>query len=365
MRVLAPMLLLLAVLFDAGAARAQPGGWRGVYVAGAPLNGPGALLPDAAYRGPAGGVYLRLVWAQLEPAPGRYDWRLLDRELARARRANRRVSLSVIAGGRAPPWLSGAGVRVVEVMAARGGRARRACGPIAVPVPWDAGYQRAYARLMAAVATRVRAGGAWDAVRIVKLTGIGRVTEELRLPITTPAGAECGGDPSGQWRAAGYTADRAVAAWQGLADAAARAFPGKLLAQDVLDRNDFPAARGPGDDPSVKRRIVAAGVRAYPGRFAVQWDGLNLGGPLAGAVADARAQGALVGWQTNAFRGLDGAGCNPGRRSAPQPCDAAGFDAMLRRGTAAGGGYLEVWEDDAQRFPDAVARAERALATGR
>jgi hypothetical protein len=351
--------LVLTLALLAGPALAQGAGWRGVYVASAPLNGPRQMLPDAAYRGPGSGVYVRLVWAQVEPAPGRYDWSLLDAALARATAAGKKVSLSVIAGGRSPTWLAGQGVQVVEVAAARG--ANRTCDRIAVPVPWDAGYQKAYARMQAAVAARVRARGAWDAVRIVKLTGIGRITEELRLPITVRADP-CGGDPSGQWRQAGYTPERAVAAWRVLADATARGFPGKLLAQDVLDRNDFPAASGPGDDPAVKRRIVADGIRAYPGRFAVQWDGLNLGGTLAGSVGEARARGALVGWQTNAFRGLNGAGCNPDRRSGPRACDAAGYAAMLRRGAAAGGGYLEVWEDDQRAFPKAVAEADRALA---
>lgn len=337
----------------------------GLYVASDPLLGPARGLPDALYREPAAaGVYLRLVWARIEPESGRFDFSSLDREVARAVAAGRRLSISVMAGGRSPEWLARQGARVLRFRVGRGG-VNRACVPIAVPLPWDAAYQRAYAAMMARVAARLRATpGAWAQLRVVKLTGIGRITEELRVPISVGAD-ECGGDPNAQWRVVGYTPDRVVAAWSVLADTVATAFPGKLLGQDIIERNDFPAATGGGDDPEVKRRIIARGIARYPGRFLVQWNGLTASGPIAPTPIEARARGALLGWQTNAFRGLDGAGCNAKRRVKAMACDAQGYAAILERGVRTGAAYIEIWPDDALRFPKVVSGADAAIRRAR
>ncbi|HEX8388883.1 MAG TPA: beta-galactosidase [Sphingomonas sp.] len=348
-----------------GTARTAVADHRGVYVATGPLLNARRGIPEAVYAQPLGsGVYIRLVWTQIEPRPGAYDFSLLDAELARAVRAGRKVSLSVQAGARSPTWLADAGVGTVR-LATRQGGANRICLPVAIPVPWDAGYQRAYARAMRAVADRIRATrGGWDAVRVVKLTGISRITEELRLPITAGAN-ECADDPSAEWREAGYTPDRAVAAWTALSDGVARAFPGKLLGQDVIERNDFPATTGRGFDPSVKERIVAEGLRRYPRRFMVQWNALTVDGPLGETPLRAKARGAVLGWQTNAFRGLEGAGCNAERRGPPLACDARSYAALVLRGSGSGAEYLEVWARDALRFPDAVRAADAELRRGR
>jgi hypothetical protein len=369
------LLVLAALLAGLGSAAAQaprPSAgpardFGGIYASTLPLLDARRLLPDGIYRNPAAaGVYIRLVWSVVEPRRGQYDFTLLDRELDRAVAAGKRVSLSVIAGGHAPAWLAAEGIPTLRFDIGRGG-ANRACITTEMGVPWDAGYQAAFAELWTALARHIRARpGAWEALRIVKLTGMNRITEELRIPADTGRRNDvCGQqDEAARWLSVGYTPQRAVEAWTRLAEGIATAFPEQLLSLDVLERNDFPPIGDDGRpvaDSPVKARIIAEGRRRFGPRFAVQWNGLTAEGPLAEAVLAAHRQGSPIGWQSNAFRGAEGAGCNAARNAQAEPCDEARFAAILRRGTGTGAAFLEIWAPDILRFPAAVRAADATL----
>lgn len=341
---------------------------KGIYVASFPLLAPKALLPDAVYASPhVSGVYIRLVWARVEPRPGEYDFSLLDAELRRAVASGKRISLSIITGAHAPRWLPSQGIAARSFRVGRGGQNRQ-CLEISMALPWDQGYQKAYAALLRAVADHIRSiPAAWDLVRIVKLTGIGRFTEELRLPADFGDGEVCGNTTSTRtWLEAGYTDDRIVGAWVSLAEAVAHAFPDQLLAQDVLERNDFPTsaeAGSRGASQTVKARIIEAARKLYPNRLALQWNGLTATGGLSETVLAAGRTGVHFGWQSNAFRGFDGAGCNPSRRTAAETCSPDQYKAILQNGVSTGADYIEVWPTDAVAFGEAIGWADQALRT--
>ena len=173
-------------------------------------------------------------------------------------------------------------------------------------------------------------------------------------------------DEAGQWLAAGYQPQRVTEAFGRLSVGLAERFPGQQLALDILQRNDFPVLDGGGRqsaDP-VKPQLIAEAEQRFSSRFMLQWNGLSLTAPLAETVVQAQRRGTIIGWQSNAFQGLQGAGCNLRRQDAAQPCDEAGFAAILRRGLEAGAAYLEVWAADVVRFPQAVRQADAALAAG-
>src|SRR5438105_2682934 len=59
--------------------------YSGLYIATLPLIDARRAPPADIYAvREAEGVYIRTVWNQVEPSPGRYDWSLLDPELDRA-----------------------------------------------------------------------------------------------------------------------------------------------------------------------------------------------------------------------------------------------------------------------------------------
>ncbi len=190
-----------------------PSDFSGIYVATPPLIDSRRSPPEAVYENwAAGGIYIRLVWDTMEPAPGVYDWSILDHELDRALPSGKRISIAVRAGGSAPVWLAENGVSQSTFVVGRGGK-RRACVSIEVAWPWDPDYQDAYVNMMHALAAHLRSRpGAYEAVRIVKVTAIAQNTEEMRLPSTDGRPRMRGGredpcDPSDAirtWQEAGY-----------------------------------------------------------------------------------------------------------------------------------------------------------------
>jgi hypothetical protein len=358
----------LLVFACAPTAQSQPLEFETLYATGAPLLDASRELPDAVYEAEwVRGIYIRLVWAALEPQPHKYDFSMLDDELDKAVAAQKLVSISVITGARAPGWLSSAGIKTFDFKAAQGGGANRRCLTFRFGVPWDTAYQKALIDLQRAIAEHIRSKpGRWQAVRIVKLTGINQLTEELRFPMAWSDRLDDCNNPerAKTWSDLGYNPAAVVDTWLTIAKAIAAAFPDKILALDILERNDFPpdASGGEGGDPSsVKSTIIERAARLFPGRFAVQWNGLNLGGQTSNTILNAGRRGVIIGWQTNAFRGLAGAGCNPLRQGEVRACSLDEYRALLQRGISAGASYIEIWAPDALAFKTAVSDMQNEL----
>ncbi len=51
------------------------------------------------------GWLVRPGWDEVEPAEGRYDWSLLEGEIATARRLGKRLTLAVLCGPHTPEWV--------------------------------------------------------------------------------------------------------------------------------------------------------------------------------------------------------------------------------------------------------------------
>jgi hypothetical protein len=115
----------------------------------------------------------------------------------------------------------------------------------------------------------------------------------------------------------------------------------------------------------VKNEIIRSGLDRFRGRFAVQWNGLKAEGRTSLVVLEAGRQGAVVGWQTNAYDGHDGAGCDAARSPNPTPCDAPSYQQILDRGLAQGAHYIEIWPADALDFPGVVSAIEADFSRSR
>jgi hypothetical protein len=366
-RVVALVAFLAVALPLAGWTQASspaPASYAGIYVSTRPLNDPSENLPDSIYKSKADGVYVRLVWSTIEPRPGEFDWSTLNREVERAVRFGKRLSVGVRTGGLAPQWLYRQGVQKSTFTVGPHGGTWGRCRTVDIPWPWDENYQRTYLRMMTTMSEHLRSiPKAYEALRIVKITGINQLTEELRLPAARsdrPNSCESNAIPA--WQEAGYRPSKVIAAWERLAAGVAKAFPDKLLAIEVLDRNDFPAIDGEGNfargvaaqQADVKAAIIDKALRLFPGRFAVQWDGLSAV-KVAPSVLKAGKEGAVIGWQTNLFKGTNvGSGCDAGNVRDARPCTSTSYRAILENGIANGARYLEIWAPDAERFAEVV-----------
>jgi len=351
-----------------------PPRYGGVYVASKHLDAPKKSFPDSLYTMPqVDGVVIRASWSNIEPAQGVYDWTLVDKELMRAIAAGKRVALSVTAGNQTPPWVFDLGVpKNIIVTGPHDGLDR--CGPYNIPSPWDPVFLEQFTDMVRALSSHVRSvAGAYDALRMVKITGINQDTIELRLPASNGVGTgDCEvSNAIDIWQAAGYTPQNVLDAWRTIATAFGNAFPDKILTIDVLQNNDFPPISNSGEivkrtSPEyvdVKAAVVTDALARFPRRFAMQWDGLSTSTPAA-SVIDAGQRGAIVGWQTNLYLGNNGGtGCgSPGIVKVPAtPCDEAGYEAILQNGVNNQAKYLEIWLQNLEKFPDAVGRIQAQL----
>lgn len=340
--------------------------YEGIYVNQVLTSNHQKALSDAVYDSAAvKGVSLNLVWGTIETAKGVYDWTTLDREVTRAVESGKQISLAVIPNRQsAPEWLFKEGVQSYsfDITPHKGVAAQT----VTMAAPWDPVYQSEYAHMMNALADHLKSiPGAYQAVSMVRVTGIGESTGELKLPQQHDNASY-----DAIWKAAGYTPDKVIDAWKSFAAATNSAFSDKVMGLYVANHTyDFPLidnngklinANSPGY-VDVSKAIVDAGVEMFGDKFLVTWAALGAG-HLSDLVTQAVREGGLAGYQTNHF--LDnGAGIGLYQHAATPT--AASYEAMLVQGIVQGGGsYLEVSASDAMKFVDALNAANNLIQQG-
>lgn len=314
---------------------------RGLYVAVADGDTKAAAL-DAPF---VDGVTLAPAWSALEPSDGKPDWSSLDAALASAVSHKKGVRLDVRSGV-APKWLFDGGAKKVELTVARSAAKGAPTAKVTVAPPWDPVFLEKWKRFVGALGEHVRSiDGAYDALRIVGVGGVGLSGSETRL--VGPGAAQLG-DAVKRWQAAGYRPSKVLEAWKEIAGAYDAAFPGKALAVTLDDAGGFPlldesgAAVASGDD-GVTRALVDLGLAAYPKRFVLVEADLGAKGETT-LLVESEKHGAFVGFRANGWidaQGASRAGCGdaPDRAHA---CSDDELEALLEHGIALGARSLEV-----------------------
>lgn len=307
------------------------------------------------------GASISLEWNRIELRPGEYDWSTFDPWIVKTVAAHKKLAVGVIAGDFAPEWLYGDKIGVPRLQFSFNKTSTGVnCATLNQPEFWSGVYLKRYAGLLNALAAHLhempisgqQAGAAYDALRVVKISGINVTTEELRVPANKPDNGPCKqSDAAAVWANGGYTPDKALAAWTTIAEDTNRAFPDKILAVDIIHRRAFPTVDGAGrpyelakDGPDeMMLKIVDRGLAMLKRRFMVKWDALSQARMLPPEVEASGRRGAKVGWQMNDFLGVrDGSGCVyiP---YAIKPCASLDdFRAILENGIAKGGRFIEI-----------------------
>jgi len=327
------------------------------------------------------GASISLEWNRIEPNPGVYDWSSLDPWLKKTVGLNKKLALGVIAGDFAPQWLYGPGFGAARVQFQFNKYTLGAvCATLNQPVFWSPVYLKTYARLLDALANHLRqvavpgrkADAVYDALRVIKVSGINVTTEELRVPANKPDNGPCKqSDAAALWAAAGYTPAKALAAWATIAKATDRAFPDKILAVDIIHRRAFPPIDDEGRPfelaekapDALTAKIIDLGISLFHRRFMVKWDALSQARILPAEVIDAGRSGAKIGWQMNDFLGVrGGSGCIYAP-FAIRACDNLDdFRAIIDNGVAKGGKFIEIQPPNANAsFAPAFRRAHSAI----
>lgn len=287
----------------------------------------GFSLNDRVLQAPyLSGVLIRARWRDVEPHEGRYDWSYLQREIGKAKRYGKKVTLALVGGPHTPDWVYVAGAADFEYIfnnpySPRGGRTER------IPLPWDALFLQKWTRTIHAFGSRFRSDR--DVV-LVHMTGSSKNGFELQLPERRRRGGAFRGLVDEEWLQAGYTEAKLLAAWKGIIDAFAEAFPNKALDLEIhplLGNNAIPAQLAEYAHHKMGRRFGTFG-------------GWLSGRPPAWDTEMRRIMGehcrrSFCGYQLIANETRQAQRLGPG-----------GLIGAIRTGMDEGARYFEVWEAD-------------------
>jgi uncharacterized protein (TIGR03437 family) len=229
--------------------------------------------------------------------------------------------------------------------------------------------------MLAALSAHLHSAGEYSAITMVRITGINRTTEELRLPAQTAAstGQSCVTNAIATWQQAGYRPSLLLQAWNSILAAFLKGFPDKIFAVSIIPNNAFPAiddngALITGTPPDADLPLISSASQQLPGRLIVAFDFLMPGEAASALVIQyAQTLGTMAAFQTNEYLNGSGAACSE-PVSNPTPCTDATFLTLLQVGIYPSGQsnplraqYIEVFHDNAAAFPDDILTAHAEL----
>jgi uncharacterized protein (TIGR03437 family) len=328
------------------------------------------------------GVAVVIGWQAIEPSMGQYDWSLLDQWIGQVAGLGKKIDLVVPAGVAEPVWLfqaapGGAGAKSLSFTVSPHNGATAVCNSEVIAAPWDAAYLSQWDAMLVALAAHLKSAGTYNAVTLLRLTGINRTTEELRLP-AEPAqdgGLACVTDAIATWQQAGYKPSLVMQAWNSILGSFAKSFPDKPFGVSLIPTSaawppiNESGAIVSGSLPDLTQMLITAASQKFPAKLVVQYDFLMPGeAASAEVISSAQTLGTMAAFQTNEYLGGQGAACSEPVTN-PAPCTAATFLTMLEVGIYPQGKtnplraqYIEVFHDNAAAFPDSVLTAHGELA---
>jgi Beta-galactosidase len=328
------------------------------------------------------GLVLVIGWNSIEPAMGQYQWAMLDQWMNLAISSGKKINLTLVAGVDTPPWLfmpapNGAGANPLSFTVSPHGGATGVCDSETVAAPWDAAFLGRWDSILAALAAHLKSAGTYNAVTLLRLTGINRTTDELRLPAETPqsTGLACVSNAITIWQQAGYRPSMILQGWDSITTSFQKNFPDKAYSVAIIPQNPFPRIAEDGSIiqgtvPDQNEPLLSLAAQKFTGRLVVQFNFLMPGEPASPAVIDATQQlGTLAAFQTNNYFGSTGQGAACSEPvTNPTPCTAQTYLTLLETGIFPLGQsnslraqYIEIFPANATAFPDDIQDAHFEL----
>ena len=242
--------------------------------------------------------------------------------------------------------------------------------------------------MLSNVAAHLKLQGTYSNLTLLRLTGINRTSDELRLPAETPytnnvngTGLPCVSDAPAIWQLHGFTPSNLLSAWSNVVAAFNANFPDKTFCVAIIPNPPqlpFPPIDDNGNlipitnnIPDQNQPLLQLASRMISGRFVVQFNFLmtsNTANPAVSAAAT--SYGTLTAFQVNNWfgsSGTAGSACG-GTVNQPASCDDAGYLDLLQRGIYPLGQtnplrsqYLEVWATNAITFTNAIWQAHQEI----
>jgi len=323
------------------------------------------------------GLVLNIGWNAIEPSLGQYQFTLLDQWVHQAAVSGKKVSLAINAGQSTPAYLFANGAAPLQFTISPHGGATGQCQSLTMAAPWDATFLARWDALLVAVAAHLKSNGTYGTVAMLRLTGINRTTEELRLPAETAqsTGLPCVTDAVATWQSAGFKPSLIVSAWSAITASFKKSFPDKTFSVAIIPSNAFPAINENGNvtsnPPDINTQLMTVASQKFPGHLVVQFDFLMPGEAASPAVVGyAQSLGTMAAFQTNEYLGSTGQGAACSEPvTNPTPCTLATFLQLLETGIYPLGRsnplraqYIEVFQSNANAFPSDIFEAHYELA---
>jgi hypothetical protein len=364
---------------------AQPADLRGIYVfvnLATPTNAPGAIPFEAALNVPGtDGMLLSGLWSTLETNLNQYNWSHLDQWIGYATSLGKKIDLAIRAGDGIPPWLfspppSGPGAAPLSFTVSPHAGDTGQCLAETNTTIWSAAFLTNWGSMLSALSAHLQSTGTYSNINLLRLTGINRTTDELRLPAETAAstGLACVSNAPAIWAASGFTPSELLYAWSNILTAFNASFPDKSFCVAIIPTNAFPhidnntnILAGPAADQNQSLLQIAG--QLLPGRLVVQYNFLlTSNSPDASVALAAQEYGSLPAFQVNEWLGATGGAACGGTVTNPTACDDTRFQQMLEAGiyplgrtNALRAQYIEVFATNAVAFPNAIWQAHQEL----
>jgi hypothetical protein len=373
----------------------QPADLRGIYVyvgLDTPTNSADAVPLMAALNEPGvDGMLLVGLWSAIETNLNQYTWNHVDKWMSYAVSLRKKITFSLRAGDGIPDWLylpptNGAGATKLNfTISPKDGKTGH-CQPDTNAIPWEPAFLTNWSLMLSNLSTHLKEQGTYSNLTLLRLTGINRTSDELRLPAETPdtngltgTGLACVSNAPAIWQTNGYTPSRLLSAWGNILTAFNTSFPDKSFCVAIIPNPPqvpFPPIDDSGNFitnklPDQNQPLLQLASRMLPGRFVVQFNFLmtsNAANPA--VIAAAQNYGTLTAYQVNNWYGSfgpSGSACG-GTVSTPTPCDDTSYLEMMQQGIYPLGRtdplrsqYIEVWATDAITFTNAIWQAHQEL----
>jgi hypothetical protein len=364
---------LVCNLFVSAASQEPPVDLRGIYVVGGvedPFPNKAATALAASLDVPGvDGLVLVVGWDDIEPTKGHFAWEHtpdnplgtnpLDTWIDMATSLGKKVELSVVAF-RTPLWLfqEAEGFTPARQLIFTYPHRDSSCGDPkteTIAAPWDQTFLNEWGTMLAAVAHHLNCTERYNAISILRLTGINLDSDELHLPSNQSAPAPCT-DSVNTWLTVAkpaYRPFRLLHAWDVITSYFKKSFPDKYFSVAIIDStHPFPPIDDNGNiiadtqglSPIQNRPLLQLVRLKFPGRLVIQNNSLYPPDPAQPeTIHFAQSLGTMIAFQTN--EDIDylnnpvpnvfgkGAGCGARTDPNPTPCtDAPTFLQMLETG---------------------------------
>ena len=198
----------------------QPADLRGIYVyvgLETATNSPDAVPLRAALNEPGvDGMLLVGLWSSIETNLNQYNWNQVDRWMDYAASLNKEITFSLRAGDGIPAWLylplpNGAGATELNFSITPKDGKMGNCQPDTNAIPWEPAFLTNWSLMLSNLSAHLKQHGTYRNLTLLRLTGINRTSDELRLPAETPdtnsltgTGLDCVSNAPAIWQANGY-----------------------------------------------------------------------------------------------------------------------------------------------------------------